>query len=101
MRSHEKWLLAAAVLGPFIAVPYLGFIFLLPTAGLVLVAWILAEDVEGRELYLAYARQGRCGMWVRIPDDGRVPEALLVLADFDCLFARYYGRDEQHDFNLA
>ena len=66
-----------------------------------LVAWIVAEDVEGRELYLASARAGRCAMWVRIPDEGRVPEALRVLADFDCLHARYYGRDEQHDFHVS
>jgi hypothetical protein len=66
-----------------------------------LVAWIFAEDVEGRELYLAYAREDRCAIWVRIPDEGRVAEALRVLADFDCLFARYYGRDEQHDFQIS
>jgi len=24
-----------------------------------------------------------------------------VLADFDCLHARYYGRDEQHDFHIS
>ena len=66
-----------------------------------LVAWIFAEDVEGRELYLAYAREDRCAMWVRIPDEGRVAEALRVLADFDCLHARYYGHDEQHDFHIS
>jgi hypothetical protein len=65
-----------------------------------LVAWIFAEDVEGRELYLAYARQDRCAMWVRILDEGRVAKALRVLADFDCLHARYYGRDEEHDFHI-
>jgi hypothetical protein len=66
-----------------------------------LVAWIFAEDVEGRELYLAYAREDRCAMWVRILDDGRVAKALRVLADFDCLHARYYGHDEQHDFHIS
>jgi hypothetical protein len=43
-----------------------------------LVAWILAEDVEGRELYLSYAREDRCAMWVRILDEGRVAKALRV-----------------------
>ena len=66
-----------------------------------LVAWIFAEDVEGRELYLAYAREDRCAMWVRIRDEGRVANALRVLADFDCLHARYYGHDEQHDFHVS
>lgn len=66
-----------------------------------LVAPFVAEDVEGRELYLAYAREDRCAMWVRILDEGRVAKALRVLADFECLFARYYGRDEQHDFHIS
>jgi len=66
-----------------------------------LVAWIVAEDVEGRELYLSYAREDRCAMWVRVLDEGRVAKALRVLADFDCLHARYYGRDEQHDFHIS
>jgi hypothetical protein len=66
-----------------------------------LLAAFFAEDVEGRELYLAYAREDRCAMWVRILDEGRVAEALRVLADFDCLHARYYGREEQNDFHIA
>jgi hypothetical protein len=66
-----------------------------------LVAWIFAEDVEGRELYLAYAREDRCAMWVRILDEGRVAKALRVLADFDCLHARYYSPDEEHDFQIS
>jgi hypothetical protein len=66
-----------------------------------LVAWIVAEDVEGRELYLAYARDGRCAMWVRILDEGRVAKALRVLADFHCLHARYYGNDGQRDFHIS
>jgi hypothetical protein len=61
----------------------------------------VAEDVEGRELYLAYAREDRCAMWVRLPDEGRVARALRVLADFDCLHTRYYGENEQHDFHIS
>ena len=60
-----------------------------------LVAWMFAEDVEGRELYLAYA-----GRPVR--DVGAHPrrrpccQSPPVLADFDCLHARYYdGHHEQ------
>ena len=66
-----------------------------------LVAWIFAEDMAGRELYLAYAREDRCAMWVRILDGGRVPAALRVLADFDCLHARYYGQSGHHDFHIS
>ena len=66
-----------------------------------LVATFVAEDVEGRELYLAYALEDRCAMWVRILDEGRVAKVLRVLADFDCLHARYYGHAEQHDFHIS
>ena len=59
----------------------------------------VAEDVEGRELYLAYAREGRSAMWMRVPED-RVPKALLVLSDFEYLHTRYYGQG-QHDFHLS
>jgi hypothetical protein len=41
----------------------------------------VVDDSEGRELYLDYARQGRCAMWVRIPDEEDVPKALRVLAN--------------------
>jgi len=61
----------------------------------------IADDVGGRELYLAYAREDRCAMWVRLPDGGRVPKALRVLADFNWLHARYYGDGEQHDFHIS
>ena len=66
-----------------------------------LLSAFVAEDVEGRELYLAYARDDRCAMWVRIIDEGRVAEAFRVLADFDCLHARYYGHDQQQDFHIS
>ncbi len=65
-----------------------------------LVAWIFAEDVEGRELYLSYAREDRCAMWVRLLDESRVAKALRVLADFNCLHARYYGHDGPRDFHI-
>lgn len=61
----------------------------------------IADDAEGRELYLGYAREGRCAMWVRIPDEGDVPKALRVLADHEYLHARYYGDRSQRDFDLA
>lgn len=61
----------------------------------------IADDAEGRELYLSYAREDRCAMWVRIPDAGNVPKALRVLADHDYLHTRYYGDESQHDFHIS
>jgi hypothetical protein len=61
----------------------------------------VSEDVEGRELYLAYARDDRCALWVRLQDRAHATKALRVLADFDWLHARYYGDDEQHDFHIS
>ena len=60
-----------------------------------------ADDLESRDLYLGYAREDRCAMWVRIPDEGKVPKALRVLADFDYLHTRYYGGSSQHDINVS
>ncbi len=59
------------------------------------------EDVEGRELYLGYARDDRCAMWVRIPEEGEVPKALRVLADHDYLHTRYYGSGQQTDYHIS
>jgi hypothetical protein len=61
----------------------------------------LMDDVEGRELYLDYARDDRCAMWVRIPNEGEVPKALRVLADHDYLHTRYYGSGKQTDYHLS
>ena len=61
----------------------------------------VTDDSEGRELYLGYAREDRCAMWVRIPDEEDVPKALRVLADHDYVHTRYYGSDGQTDFNVS
>jgi hypothetical protein len=61
----------------------------------------LIDDVEGRELYLGYARDDRCAMWVRIPEEGEVPKALRVLADHDYLHTRYYGSGQQTDYHIS
>jgi hypothetical protein len=61
----------------------------------------VVDDSEGRELYLAYAREDRCAMWVRIPDEEDVPKALRVLADHDYVHTRYYGSERQTDFNVS
>ena len=32
------------------------------------------DDAEGRELYLGSAREDRCAMWARIPNEGKVSQ---------------------------
>jgi hypothetical protein len=61
----------------------------------------VVDDSEGRELYLGYARQDRCAMWVRIPDEENVPKALRALADHNYVHTRYYGSGQQTDFNVS
>lgn len=61
----------------------------------------VADDREGRDLYVAYARDDRCAMWVRIPDEYKVAKAMRVLADFDKLYTRYYGEKTQYDFHIS
>jgi hypothetical protein len=59
------------------------------------------DDSDGKELYLGYAREDRCAMWVRIPDESDVPKALRVLADHNYVHARYYGSERQTDFDVS
>jgi hypothetical protein len=61
----------------------------------------MADDVEGRELYLGYAREDRSALWLRLPDETDVPKALRVLADYDYLHRRYYGSEQQTDFHVS
>jgi hypothetical protein len=61
----------------------------------------VADDSEGRELYLRYAREDRCALWMRIPDESLVPKALRVLADRDYLHTRYYGADTETDYHVT
>jgi hypothetical protein len=61
----------------------------------------MVDDVEGRELYLGYAPENRCAMWVRIPDEGDVARALRLLADHDYLHTRSYGSEQQTDFHVS
>lgn len=61
----------------------------------------VADDVEGRELYLGYAREDRCALWLRLPDEADVPKALRVLADHQYLHTRYYGSERQTDFHIS
>jgi hypothetical protein len=65
------------------------------------VAGVFMDDDAGRDLYLGYARDGRCGLWVRLPDKADVPKVLRVLADFDYLHMRYYGADGQTDYQIS
>ena len=61
----------------------------------------IIDDSDGLGLYLDYAREDRCAVWLRLPDEGVVPKALRVLADFDYLHARYYGDDKHTDFHIS
>ena len=61
----------------------------------------LNDDDEARQLYLGYAREDRCAMWVRIPDEADASKALRALADFNWLHARYYGEKTQQDFHVS
>jgi hypothetical protein len=61
----------------------------------------VTDDIEGRDLYLDYAREGRSALWIRIPDERLVPKALRVLADRDYLHARYYGVDTETDYHVS
>jgi hypothetical protein len=60
----------------------------------------VADDSEGRDLYLGYARQDRCALWLRVPES-RVPKALRVLADRAYLHTRYYGATSETDYHVS
>jgi hypothetical protein len=59
------------------------------------------HDLEGRDLYLAYARKGASALWVRLQDETEVPKALRILADVNYLFMRYYWVGGQEDFRIG
>ena len=61
----------------------------------------VTDDTEGREMYLGYAREGRCALWVRIPDESDVPKALRALAEHDLLHTRYYGDEREDDIHIS
>ena len=64
------------------------------------VAGVVRDDIEGRDLYLDYAREGRCALWLRVHED-KVPKALRTLADHHYLHTRYYGVNSETDYNLS
>src|SRR6266508_2976330 len=61
------------------------------------VAGSVMDDSEGRELYLAYAREDRSALWLRLPDDTDVPKALRALADSNYVHTRHYGPGKQQE----
>ena len=58
----------------------------------------VADDQEGRKLYLEYAPEDQCALWLRLPDENPVSKALRMLADVNYLNTRYYGSGKQQDF---
>jgi len=63
-------------------------------------AGVVTDDVEGRDLYLSYAREGRSALWMRIPDEQDVRKALQVLSGHPYVHSRYYGASGVQDVNL-
>jgi hypothetical protein len=61
----------------------------------------VVDDTESRDLYHRYAREDRSALWLRLPDEADVPKALRVLADHEYLHTRYYGKDQQADFEVS
>ena len=60
----------------------------------------VTNDYEARDLYLDYAREGRCALWLRV-DEHKVARALRVLADFNSLHTRYYGVGTDTDYHVS
>jgi hypothetical protein len=61
----------------------------------------VTDDIEGRDMYLAYARERRSALWARVPAERDVAKALRVLADHGPLHTRYYGDDRQDDVRIG
>ena len=61
----------------------------------------VVSDIEGRDLYLEYAEEGRSALWMRIPNEDRVAKALRAIADRDHLHTRYYGADTETDYHVS
>ena len=49
----------------------------------------VTDDVEARDLYLSYARQGRSALWMHLPEGSNVRKALRVLANHPYVYSRY------------
>lgn len=64
-------------------------------------AGVVTDDVEARDLYLSYARQGRSALWIHIPKENEVNKALRVLADHPYVHLRYYGANGMSDFQIT
>ena len=64
-------------------------------------AGVVTDDVEGRDLYLSYAREGRSALWMHIPDEVDVRKALRVLSGHPYVHARYYGANGVEDVHLS
>jgi hypothetical protein len=65
------------------------------------VVGVFLDDQEGRDRYVADAREGMSALWVRLPDPDRVPSALRALVDVEYRRARYYGDDSQTDYEVG
>ena len=59
------------------------------------------DDIEGRDLYLDYAQEDRCALWLRLPDEDLAPKALRAISDRDYLHTRYYGVETETDYHVS
>jgi hypothetical protein len=64
------------------------------------VAGFVTDDVEARDLYLSYAREGRSALWMHLPEESNVRKALRVLAGHPYVHSRYYGANSMYDVRL-
>ena len=60
----------------------------------------VTDDVEARDLYLSYAREGRSALWMHVPEESNVRKALRVLAADPYVHSRYYGANSMYDVRL-
>jgi hypothetical protein len=60
----------------------------------------LTDGEETLDLYHGHARDGRCALWIHVPDDDEADRAIRALAGCPTLHIRHYGQREQSDFYL-
>jgi hypothetical protein len=60
----------------------------------------VTDDPETIERYFGYAREGRCALWVHVPDEADADRAVRYLADHQVVYFRHYGRGRQEDLQI-
>jgi hypothetical protein len=60
----------------------------------------VTDDPDTIELYFGYAREGRCALWVHVPNEADADRVVRCLADHHVLHIRYYGHDRLDDLHI-